>query len=160
MKKFFVSVGLAAAGTASLHAFDLLGTENDKIWTISGTLRGFYDDNYNTSHHKVSSTGFEIRPEFELSAPLEQTEISLRYNYALLYYLRREQNHQNPIDQSHQFDLWIDHAFNPRWDLTFDDTFTVSQEPSLSTSPTVVNQRVGGSNIGNSATISLHTDWN
>jgi Putative beta-barrel porin 2 len=159
MKKFFVSMGLAAAGTASLHALDLLGTENDKLWTVSATLRGFYDDNYLTSTKKLSSVGFELRPEFQMNIPLQQTEIGLRYNYALSYYFDREQRGVNPIDQFHQFDLWIDHAFNPRWDLTLSDTVSVAQEPNLSTAPTVVTRRVNGNNIANTANLTLHTDW-
>ena len=51
MKKFFVSVGLIAAGTASLQAayapvWDSMAAS---MWSVSGTLRGFYDDNYTTS---------------------------------------------------------------------------------------------------------------
>ena len=159
MKKIFVSIGLAAAGTASLHAFDLLGTENDKIWNVSASLRGFYDDNYLTTPHKSSSLGFEVNPSFELNAPLPQTQISLRYNYGLYYYQKREQNHQNPIDQTHQFDLWIDHAFDPRWDLQVEDSVTVAQDPALTTSPTAVAQRVSGNNLANTANLNLHTDW-
>lgn len=162
-KKIFTSVGLAVVGITNVHAsYAPDATDNSKIWSISGTLRGFYDDNYLTAPKKVGSFGFEASPSFTLNAPLEQTEIGLRYVYGLYYYQKREDLGQNPIDQSHEFDLWIDHAFTPRWETRFEDTVTVSQEPGLgqpSGQPIVVDQRVNGNNIANAANISLTTDW-
>lgn len=165
MKKFFVSAGLVAVGAATLHAAyapDATSTDASKIWTISGTLRGFYDDNYITQPKKVGSLGFEASPSFTLNEPLEQTEIGVRYVYGLYYYQNRERLGQNPIDQSHEFDLWLDHAFTPRWETRFEDTVTVSQEPGLGQpagQPFAVDQRVSGNNICNAANISLTTDW-
>jgi len=163
MKKFIASVGLAAAGIASVHAaYSPDSSDNTKIWTISGTLRGFYDDNYITSPKKVGSLGFEVSPSFQLNAPFAQTEIGLRYVYGLYYYQNREHLGQNPIDQSHEFDLWIDHAFTPRWEARFEDTVTVSQEPGLGApvgQPVNVDQRVEGNNLVNGANFSLTTDW-
>lgn len=163
MKKFFVSVGLAAAGAASVHAaYSPDSSDNSKIWTLSGTLRGFYDDNYLTTPKKTGSYGFEASPTFSLNAPFSQTEIGVRYIYGLYYYQTREQDGQNPIDQSHEFDLWIDHAFTPRWETRFEDTVTVAQEPQLlapAGAPVSVEQRVEGNNLVNGANISLTTDW-
>lgn len=150
---------MAAAGTAGLHASDLLTMDDNKIWSVSATLRGFYDDNYLTATHKVSSLGFEVSPGFQLEKPFQQTELGLRYTYGLFYYQKREQNGQNPIDQTHQFDLWIDHAFTSRWELQFGDTVRVAQDPALTTGPVSTAQRVEGNNLQNSANISLHTDW-
>ena len=59
MRKFFVCAGLAVAGTASLQAAyapDLNPMETAKLWTVSGTLRGFYDDNYNTQPNGAGQT--------------------------------------------------------------------------------------------------------
>jgi hypothetical protein len=163
MKKFFASLGLAAAGAATVHAaYAPDSTDNSKIWAISGTLRGFYDDNYLTAPKKVGSFGFEASPTFTLNAPFEQTEIGIRYVYGLYYYQHREDLGQNPIDQSHEFDLWIDHAFTPRWETRFEDTVTVSQEPGLGLpagQPTAIDNRVNGNNLCNAANISLTTDW-
>jgi len=107
MKKFFVSVGLAAAGAASVHAaYSPDSSDNSKIWTLSGTLRGFYDDNYLTTPKKTGSYGFEASPTFSLNAPFSQTEIGVRYIYGLYYYQTREQDGQNPIDQSHESFFW------------------------------------------------------
>jgi len=160
MKKIFISLGLAAAGTASLQAaYAPDATDNSKLWSLSASLRGFYDDNYNTTPQKQGSAGFEVNPSFSLNAPLQQTEIGLRYTYGLYYYQQREQNGQNPIDQTHQFDFWLDHAFSPRWEARIADTATISQDPSLSASGTATPQRIEGNNIANAATISVHADW-
>jgi hypothetical protein len=160
MKKFFVSLGLAAAGTASLHAaYTPDSQDNSKLWSLSATLRGFYDDNYTTTPKKHGSTGFEVSPSFNLNVPLQQTEIGLRYTYALYYYQQRENNGQKPIDQTHQFDLWLDHAFTPNWNVKLEDTVAVQQDPGLTANGTATAQRISGNNLANTATISLHTDW-
>ena len=160
MKKLFVSLGLAAAGTASIHAaYAPDSSDNSKMWSLSGTLRGFYDDNYTTTPQRHGSTGFEASPSFSLNVPLQQTEIGLRYTYGLYYYQTRENHSQNPIDQTHQFDLWLDHAFTPRWETRLEDTFTVSQDPALAAVGTAVEQRITGNNIANTVNALLHTDW-
>ena len=160
MKKFFVSLGLAAAGTAGLHAaYAPDSTDTSKDWSLSATLRGFYDDNYNTSPQKQGSLGFEASPTFSLNAPLQQTEIGLRYTYGLYYYQERENNGANPIDQSHQFNFWLDHAFTPRWEGRVEDTLIVSQEPTLTSTGTVTPWRVEGNNLANTVSTSMHTDW-
>ena len=161
MKKLFVSLGLAAAGTASLHAAYAPDStvDNSKMWSLSGTLRGFYDDNYTTTPQKQGSAGFEASPSFSLNVPLQQTEIGLRYTYGLYYYQERQSNGSNPIDQTHQFDLWLDHAFTPRWETRIEDTLSVSQDPALTPSGTATPQRVEGNNLANTFNASLHTDW-
>ena len=82
------------------------------MWNVAGTLRGFYDDNYDTapSGAKIGSFGFEVSPQISLNVPLQQTELGVRYIYGLYYYEKREDWDQDPIDQTHQFDLWLDHA--------------------------------------------------
>ncbi|HEY5298667.1 MAG TPA: outer membrane beta-barrel protein [Verrucomicrobiae bacterium] len=169
MKKLIVSIGLAAAGTAGLHAAYApdAGPDLSKDWTISGTLRGFYDDNYLTTHIAQGSWGFEVSPSVSLNVPLQQTEIGVRYTYGLYYYQRREELDQNPIDQTHQLDLWIDHAFNERWQARVSDTFAVGQDPQLlnpvptggNPSPNANPFRVNGNNVANTAVLSLNTDW-
>jgi hypothetical protein len=162
MKKFFVSVGLAAAGTASLHAAyvpDANAMDSSKLWNISGTLRGFYDDNYTTSGDSPGSFGFEVSPEIEANVPLQQTELGARYTYALFYYQDRAQTSQDPIDQTHQLDLWLDHAFTERVQGRIQDSFVVGQEPELLDQLHSTVARADGNNIVNSASFSLNTDW-
>src|SRR5215469_5558263 len=111
MKKLFVSASLAAIGALTLHADeyapDFTALDATKPWTVSGTLRGFYDDNFTTSPngHKQGSGGFEFSPQASLIVPLEQTELGLRYTYGLYYYQQRENQGVNPIDQSHSVNL-------------------------------------------------------
>ncbi len=165
MKKFIISLGLAAAGTASLEAAyapGLNSMEASKFWSVSGTLRGFYDDNYNTSLKKEGSAGFELSPSVSFNVPLQQTELGLRYTYGLYYYQERRNQGNDPYDQSHQVDLWVDHAFSERWQATVHDTLAIGQEPTLLTpggGATAEPYRVEGNNIVNSGEVTLTTDW-
>ncbi|MEJ0091122.1 MAG: outer membrane beta-barrel protein [Limisphaerales bacterium] len=167
MKKLFISLGLAAAGTASLQAAyapDLNSMQTTKIWSTSATLRGFYDDNYTTSPNgnKQGSAGFEVSPSLQLNVPLQQTEIGLKYTYGLYYYQERQDQGNDPVDQSHQVDLWLDHAFTERVQGTIKDTLAIGQEPTLLNpggGPVSQPYRVDGNNLANYADVSLTTDW-
>jgi hypothetical protein len=163
MRKFFVCAGLAVAGTTGLQAAytpDLNPMETAKLWTVSGTLRGFYDDNYNTQPTgpgKRSSFGFEVSPSVGLNVPLQQTELGLRYTYGLYYYQDRESLGQNAIDQTHQLDLWVDHAFTERWSTKVQDSLAVGQEPQLLNGGTLL--RAQGDNFHNDGSIAVDTQW-
>jgi hypothetical protein len=163
MKKFFVSVGLIAAGTVSLQAAYApdWNSKSASMWSVSGTLRGFYDDNYGTvpSGSKKGSFGFEVSPQVAFNVPLKQTELGMRYIYGLYYYQERENLGQNPIDQSHQFDLWVDHAFSARWQAKVQDSFVMGQEPELIDPNTTLARRANGNNIRNTGTLTLNTAW-
>jgi Putative beta-barrel porin 2 len=167
MKKLFISLGLAAAGTASLQAAyapNADAMQTTKIWSVAATLRGFYDDNYSTSAngHKQGSAGYEVSPSVGIDVPLQQTEIGLRYTYGLYYYQERRNQGNDPYDQSHQVDLWLDHAFTERWQTKVADTFAIGQEPELlnpSGGPTAQPLRVEGNNIANNGNVVLNTDW-
>jgi hypothetical protein len=168
MKKLFVSAGLVAIGTAGLHAGDVYAPDisaqdASRLWSVSGTLRGFYDDNYTTSHSdssgKRASWGAEVSPSVGLVMPLQQTELGVRYTYGLYYYQDRSNLGQNPFDQSHQADFWIDHAFSERWEAKVQDTFIDAQDPQLSASATSLPYRATGNNYQNIGTASIHTEW-
>ena len=124
--------------------------DTTKMWSVAGTLRGFYDSNYNTQPngpYKLSSFGFEVSPSLDLNVPLQQTEIGLRYIYGLYYYQDRENLGQKPIDQTQQVNLWVDHAFSERWQGRVQDNLEVGQEPQLINGGTLT--RVEGNNIHN-----------
>ncbi len=167
MKKLFISMGLVAAGTASLHADyapGLNSMQTTKFWSVSGTLRGFYDDNYNTAPNgqKQGSAGYEVSPSVSFAVPMQQTEFDVRYTYGLYYYQERRNQGNDPYDQTHQVDLWLDHAFTERWQSTVHDTFVVGQEPGLLNPSGAANAqplRVNGNNIVNDANVALTTDW-
>ena len=68
-KKILASVGLVAMGAMQLRAENVAGlAQTRKAWTISATLRTFYDDNIFTSpdnsHTAISSFGFDLH-EFD-----------------------------------------------------------------------------------------------
>ena len=106
MKKIVASVGLAALGASSLQAAPVPGItapDAGKPWTISATIRGFYDDNINSApdHQRLirydssgaevgtydrDSFGFEVSPEFALAWSMQQTTINLGLLYSLRYY--------------------------------------------------------------------------
>jgi len=162
MKKLIASIGLVAVGTAGLQAAYAPGLdsmETSKMWSVSATLRGFYDDNYTTapSGSKRNSFGFAVKPSVSLNLPMDQTLISLRYTYGLYYYQDREDLGQKPIDQTHQLDLSIDHAFTERWTAKVTDSFVSAQEPGLVNGGAV--NRTQGNNIHNDGRVAVNTAW-
>ncbi len=166
MKKLFVSTGIAAIGLATLQSaygqgLDLVST---KAWSISGTLRGFYDDNYNLANsqnggHK-GSWGAEVSPTVSVNVPLRQTDMGIRYIYGLYYYDDRRELHLDEFDQSHQVDAWINHAINERWKLNVTDSFTSSRQPDLiGSGPNPATFRATGDSMANHFNFSVDTQW-
>jgi hypothetical protein len=134
MRKIIASAGLVALGATGLQAAYAPGLstmETSKPWTVSATLRGFYDDNYNTAPsgtNKLSSFGFEVRPSLGLNLSLGQTYVGLRYIYDMKYYVDRV---DNKYDQSHQFDAVLSHTISERYSIDLSDSFVIAQEPEL-----------------------------
>lgn len=167
MKKFIVSAGLAALGAATLESAMADSGVGDsagpKYWNLGATLRGFYDDNYGINPNKRGSFGLEADPFLSVHVPLQQTDLGLRYTYGLYWYEDRQELGVNPFDQTHQLDLWLDHAFNERWKGKVTDTFAVGQEPELLNPNPVAGvaapYRVNGDNISNHGLLGLDTDW-
>src|SRR4051794_13485550 len=125
MKQVLTSAGLLAVGAVSLHALDpeMTRQQSGRPFSVAATVRGFYDDNVNTSPDKIivstssggtkvlhpqDSFGFEVSPSAHLNLPLEQTFISLGYVYSLKWYENRD---PNEIDQSHEFNAKLRHQF-------------------------------------------------
>ena len=161
MKKLFVSTGLVVIGVVGLQSAGAAAADivSPKAWTISGTLRGFYDDNYAIGTTKQGSWGLEVSPSISVNVPLQQTDVGIRYYYSLYYYNDRDNLHINPFDQSHQIEFWMHHAFNPNWKLTVTDHVGIGQEPDLlQPNPgggNPINYRINGDNIANYGNISL-----
>src|SRR3984957_21303484 len=172
MKSFFISAGLVAVGAAGLQsvladdsASVSIPAPSPKIWSVSASLRGFYDSNYAVNQevsHK-GSYGIELTPSVAIDDSLQQTDLGVRYTYGLYWYQQRQIMGINPFDQSHQLDLWVDHVFDERWHATVSDTFGVGQEPELigggSITASGVPFRVNGDNIGNHFNFALDTQW-
>src|SRR5262245_29284403 len=116
MKKIVASVGLLALGASSLQAYDWSDfvAESTKPWTVGLTLRGFYDDNINDwpdnqplpykngvsgSRYKKESWGFEVNPSILFDWKMEQTSLSLGFNYSMKWYQNEPVNNADNIDQ-------------------------------------------------------------
>ena len=133
MNKIIASASLVALGSAGLQAADasdLSSLDRSKVWTISGLVRGFYDDNPTDSFRtsKEASWGFEISPSLAVNLALDQTTLGFNYTYDLRYYEARKKDNE---DQTHQFGLKISHPFTERYKLDITDSFLYTQEPDL-----------------------------
>lgn len=175
MKKIITSASLAALSVVSLQAANTTGltaTEQAKPWSVSLSLRGFYDDNYATINAHRSdgvrpddSFGVDVSPSFSLNFPMDQTLFSAGYTYGMKYYEGRGMDasgHRNPIDQSHQAYAKLIHDFTEDYKLDVSDTFVVAQEAELLTQanqagvPLTNLMRANGNNIHNTGAINLN----
>jgi hypothetical protein len=132
MKKLIASAGLVAVGAVTLSAQNAADRmESTKPWSVSASLRGFYDDNVNTlpSGLKTDSFGFEISPAGSLRFdPTLQTKMLLEYIYSMRYYEARA---DDKVDQSHQLSGRVEHAFSELYKVSLSDSFVYTQEPQV-----------------------------
>src|SRR5581483_6756156 len=154
MNKIVASLGLAAVGATgvqTVYADSGLQAPSPKLWNVSASLRGFYDDNINTAPDgggpKVSSFGFDVSPSVGLKWGDDNTRAEAQYTYTFRYYEKRPAGNVNKYDQDHVFRGALDHAFNERYQIGVHDSFVVGQEPDLirGTLPNGENQRIPGS---------------
>lgn len=166
MKKIVASVGLVALGATSLNAVYGQGMAATayKPWSISASLRGFYDDNINTvpssSSFHQSSFGFQVDPAVNLSWQNDQTMLQANYDYTLRWYDKRPYSSSSHYDQDHTFNLGFNHAFTERYRLGINDSFVIGQEPDLLRSGYALEepQRIPGDNIRNYGTINFDAE--
>jgi hypothetical protein len=162
MKKIVASVGLIAVGISGAYAAyapGLTTMDTTKSWGIGASLRGFYDDNYGCASTGVrDSWGFEISPTVKFNLPLDQTYLGARYIYSGRWYEDRANNDvpgfdNDPWDQSHQFDVLFNHAFNERYNLDVQDSLVIGQEPGLMAADGANTYpfRANGNNLRNQA---------
>jgi hypothetical protein len=160
MKKIIASASLAAFGAASLHAAYAPGlspTEKAKPWTISGTLRGFYDDNPTDSYKsaKQDSWGVEISPSLAVNIALDQTLIGFSYTYDLRYFEARP---KNDADHSHRITAKLNHAITERYKVDVSDTFNYAQEPELQSGIVSIPLRTQQNYIHNNGRIAFNAE--
>ena len=162
MKRIVASVGLAALGAATIQsssAQSAIGGDGTKPWTVSASLRGFYDDNVNTSAGKKTQTfGFEASPTIGIEFPMDQTTASLLYTYSYKYYDKRPAGQAGHDDQTHTIAARLMHAFSERTTLSLSDSFVIGQEPDVlrSGNSTTAFNRIPGNNIRNYGAITLN----
>lgn len=151
MKKVLLTVGAVAAGVLFVQTVQA----QDKPWSVSATVRGFYDDNINTTPSggvpgKQESFGFEIAPEAELIYNTGQLEVSLEYLYSMKYYDDRA----NSADHRHRFGAGVQYQLSPRASITLKEEFVVAQESEILDPTGVFTTRSSGNNIRNSIDLS------
>src|SRR5947207_14450837 len=117
MKKIIASASIAALGAASVQAAYAPGLspqEKSTAWTITGTMRGFYDDNPTESigANTHASWGLQLSPSLAVNLELDQTLIGFNYTYDMRYYEARP-NHE--ADHSHRVSFKIDHAITEKY---------------------------------------------
>jgi len=137
MNKITTSAGIVALAAASVQAQNLApatgSQEATKPWSISATLRGFYDDNYATAPdwRERDSFGFEVSPSASLNLIRDQTALGLNYVYSMRWYEDRSDIGLPSADHAHQFNAKLSHAFTPRFKLDLSDSLVYAQEPEL-----------------------------
>ena len=161
MKQLIKIAGVAALGLASSQSAraQMSGSsDGPKAWSVSASLRAFYDDNvFTVSDHavgkKLSSFGYEVAPSGQFNLSREQTSLGLGYGYTLRYYEARANGN---IDQSHDANLKLTHEFTSRIKLGINDSFVSAQEPSVTDAATITSPlRSEGNNLRNTGGISL-----
>ena len=161
MRKMVASVGMVALGAASVQAAaygpGFASTDLSQPWSISATLRGFYDDNYLTaasdSPAKRSSFGFVVSPSGSVALSTDQNELGARYTFSAYYF---DDRRDNPWDYTHQFDGYWTHTFSGRFNVHVSDSFVMAQESQiLDPFGSGTPFRTQGDNLHNSGAITL-----
>lgn len=157
MKKVIASAGMLAISAFGVQTATAEMSVADKPWSISGTLRGFYDDNYNTQPSGTpaykSSWGLEVRPRADVAWASGPLALTASYIYDLRDYFSRP---GNKLDQSHDVELFANDNFNERFSLDVEESFVDSQEPEVVDANLGLPFRANGDNIRNTAAINLH----
>jgi hypothetical protein len=165
MKKIVASVSLVAVGATGLQAGILPGMtpETGKPWTVSATLRGFYDDNVNTLPNNYplqpgqerGSFGYEISPALDFLFPMEQTTLSFGAAYSFKYYENQPPLQSGKTDSTFDFHGAMTHAFSERYSLSIRESFVIGQEPDFLRGGNTFTtfQRVNGDNKRNYGSI-------
>lgn len=162
MKTIITTVGLLAVGNAGLQAAEyapapeLSRVQTSKPWSISASLRGFYDDNYTTSPSSLreETFGYEVSPSVALNLTREQTYLGLSYLYSMKYFEERDRK----MDHMHQANVKLSHAFTPRYKIDVSDSFVIAQEPEILDPNTAFRLRAEGDNVRNTAAATFTGD--
>jgi len=162
MKKIVASVGLVAIGASGIQIASAQGLgapDASKPWSVSATLRGFYDDNTATvpNHTTIppgehrDSFGFEVSPSAALNWSVDQTTVTLGALYSFRHYDHIPLNSTGHNDNTFTFNAGLTHAFNEQISARVSDSFVIGQEPDLLRAGNTFStfQRVSGNNIRN-----------
>ena len=142
MNNKIVTLGVAALGVAAAQAADA-----GKIWEVTASLRGFYDDNYTTSPEALAeeSWGIEVSPGISLTiGEGTDMELSARYAFGMRYYEDRESDNE---DYGHELGIGLDKMFSDSSRLQLSNGLVVAQEPEILNGGTPL--RTEGDNLRN-----------
>ena len=160
MNKLVVSVGIIALGSSVVHAVEtgaLNAQQTKKAWSMSASLRGFYDDNFNSQSgaNKQSSTGVEVNPSIDFGVAGDQSSFNVGYDFMARYYEKALNGTSDHSDFTHQFNLTATHAFSERVRMNASEQFVVGQEPDILSQGGTIStpQRISGNNYRNTASV-------
>jgi hypothetical protein len=133
MKRVIACAGAFAVGVAGLLGANVTGLtpqEQTKWWTVSGSLRGFYDDNSLNQIDQLAlpSWGVEVKPGVSIHVPMERTLVNASYDFTMNYYQARP---TSKVDQDHVFNARVNHRFTERYDVNLENAFTYSDAPEV-----------------------------
>jgi hypothetical protein len=165
MKRIVASVGLVALGASALNSASaqaLVGPDTSKPFSVSATLRGFYDDNPSTLPNDISvkdrdTFGFEVSPSASFKWVMEQTKIDLGFLYSYKYYDTTPAGYSGHDSQTFTFNGTLSHAFSEQLRVRASDSFVIGQEPDMLRAGNSFStfQRVSGDNIRNYGSLGL-----
>lgn len=173
MKNIITTASIAALGVVSLQAAyspGLSPQERAKPWSVSASLRGFYDDNYATRPDvldpvtgkklKKNSFGIDISPKFGLNFPMEQSLVQFDYAYDMRWYENRAHMKESSADHSHQINAKFGHEFTEGYRMDLSDSFVVAQEADLiDPVNNTLKYRANGNNIRNTAAAKFNGEF-
>ncbi len=153
MNRIIATTGMAALSVVALQP---ALAQDGKPWNVTGTVRGFYDDNYTTLPSKAapgtptkrSSWGLELSPSGLYKFSRDQTTVDLSARYGMRYY---EDRTSGSADHSFDFGAALNHRVTEKQTLTVSDSFAIAQEPGVLDpgSATSTALRTDGNNLRN-----------
>lgn len=156
MKRYFTSASMVSVGILGLCS---VGAQ-DKPWNLTGTVRGFYDDNYATlpttpvpgGAAKDDSFGVEVNPALTWNTGSGPTTVALTYDYRLRFFEGRP---NNQTDNQHVGRVRVKNQFADRYTLSVDNRFAHAQEPDVAGGVIGAPVKSQGTYLNNNATIKL-----
>lgn len=153
MNRIIATTGIAALGAAVCQP---AVAQEAKPWSVTASVRSFYDDNYTTlpskaaagSPTKRSSWGLEFSPSGVYKFSRDQTTLDLSARYGMRYY---EDRREGSADHSLDFGASLEHRLTEKQRLSLTEAFAIAQEPGVLDPSSAVSTalRTQGNNLRN-----------
>lgn len=160
MNRIIATTGALALGAVALQP---AAAQDGKPWSVSATVRSFYDDNWTTApsrpapggSSKRSTWGVELSPSGAYRLSLDQTSLDLNARYGMRYF---EDRTSGSADHSFDFGADLTHRFSEKQQVSVTESFAIAQEPGvLDQGPVATSLRSQGNNLRNS--LQLKYSW-